>query len=209
MANSTSRRKKSSLLYGCGGLTALMLVCAAGPADAQTRSRRDVTDPGRVWIGTVAPPGCIGGGAAFRDGAERRAADEIVAVESRRMVRSSQGRSSEVMVCGYSVPTEQQRRQGVQAWLQSHDPCGDVEASFVVSAQGRVGDVRILSAPDPELARIVARSLESSPLWIPARRLRGGVRRPEPAEYTVVVRGSRLRGLLAEKIGEATDGTGK
>lgn len=186
-----------------------MLVCAAGPADAQTRSRRDVTDPGRVWIGTVAPPVCIGGGAAFRDGAERRAADEIVAVESRRMVRSSQGRSSEEMVCGYSVPTEQQRRQGVLDWLQSHDPCGDVEASFVVSAQGRVGDVRILSAPDPELARIVARSLESSPLWIPARRLRGGVRRPEPADYTVVVRGSRLRGLLAEKIGEETDDTGK
>jgi len=174
MANSTSRRKKSSLLYGCAGLTALMLVCAAGPADAQTRSHRDVTDPGRVWIGTVAPPVCIGGGAAFRDGAERRVADGIVAVESRRMVRSSQRRSSEEMVCGYSVPTEQQRRQGVLAWLQSHDPCGDVEASFVVSAQGRVGDVRILSAPDPELARIVARSLESSPLWIPARRLRGG-----------------------------------
>lgn len=63
-----------------------MLVCAsAGPADAQTRSRRDVTDPGRVWIGTVAPPVCIGGGAAFRDGAERRAADEIVAVGGLRL----------------------------------------------------------------------------------------------------------------------------
>ena len=66
MANSTSRRKKSSLLYGCGGLTALMLVCAAGPADAQTRSRRDVTDPGRVWIGTVAPPVVVVRGSRLR-----------------------------------------------------------------------------------------------------------------------------------------------
>lgn len=85
MANSTSRRKKSSLLYGGAGSTALMLVCAAGPADAQTRSRRGVTDPGRVWIGTVVPPVCIGGGAEFRDGAERRAADEIVAVGGSRL----------------------------------------------------------------------------------------------------------------------------
>lgn len=205
MANFSFAAEKSVRKGRTAVLLSLLFTGAALPAAAQVPIRADVTDVGRLWLGTVAPPVCPGGGAGFRDRVERRVAERIVA-DACRMLGQQSGSpdADEAVVRPYGLhlaPSPQQQREAVEAWMRAHEPVGDVIAAFKVSARGRVGDGKILSAPGNRWGELVIACLDEELLWIPARRLRGGVRRPEPARYTVVVRGERLCELAGKRIG--------
>lgn len=194
-----------------GLLAALTLAGTAMRAQAQLPHRADVTDAGRLWLGAVAPPVCPGGGTGFRDRLERRAAEHIVADACRMLRRqgdSPDGDSVAVRPYGlHSAPTPRQRREAVEVWLRTHGPAVDVTVAFTVSARGCVVEAKLPMAAANRWGELVAESLDGELLWIPARRLRGGVYRAVPTEYTVTVCGERLLELIGKRI--EADGTNR